>query len=619
MRNGVRTGRLIGALMLGAVLMPFLPQAQQGALAKQDVGVDIFTVADRRNDQIHPRIDGSLVVWQDYRDIGGHSGDDLNADIFARDLGTNDEIKVTDNHLSSRPDVSGNVVVWADKNNGDADIRGYDVKRDDYFWVERKSGSDQDRPSIDGNVVVWQDNRDGDWDIRGTNLDSGDTFWVSHREGNQMNPRISGRTVVWEDDRDDCCDIFAKNLDSGNVTRITDENDAHEPDIAGRWVVYRRGDGDRSSIWAFNLDSGERTRLNSSRDDARMQPSVGGRVIAWADRRNGEDFNIFGYDLQTKNEFLMDRADSDQLEPAVSGTRLVWTDKRGERGAQIRGANLTLPDTQPSPTPSPTTQGNACGSAAAAPRDARFFPQTGFRIDNDTIWNYFNSRGGVRNFGFPVSRTVTFLGFTTQFFQRQIIQVNAVGGPQLINLLDPDMMPATTINFSTYPGVDQNVKAETPTLSDPGYATKIIEFTASVAPDVWQGRPVRFFSTFMGQVTLQDAFPFGRGNPGLLPLLNLELSGAPISRPAADPNNANFVYQRFQRTILHYDATSGITQPVLLADYFKDVIMGRAPADLMNQMAGSRFINQYNPSLPAGLNRPDLLPGTDLCNAFTPQ
>ena len=53
------------------------------------------------------------------------------------------------------------------------------------------------------------------------------------------------------------------------------------------------------------------------------------------------------------------------------------------------------------------------GSAFAAPEaatDPQFFPQTNFRIDNAQFWDYFQKRGGVANFGYPVSRTFTFLG-----------------------------------------------------------------------------------------------------------------------------------------------------------------------------------------------------------------
>jgi beta propeller repeat protein len=353
MRGTVGCWRLMSALAFGAVLVPFLPAILGAAVAQQELGVDTFTVSDRRNDQLHARIGDNLVVWQDYRDVDLRSGDDYNADVYAKDLASGGEFKISDNHTASHPDISGEVVVYADNRDGDADVRGYNVGTGDSFWIERHAGTIQDRPAIHGTIVVWQDSRDGSWDIRMKDLASGDEDWVAHRSGNQTNPRISGDVVVWQDDRDGCCDVYAKDLDSGDPTQVTDTNDAKEPDVSGDWVVYVREDGDRGSIYAYNLESGERLRLNSTRDDSRGQPMIDGKLVVWADRRNGEDDDIFLYDLESRTEYLVTRSDDDQLEPAVSGTVVVWTDQRGDRGANVRGATLSLP-ARPSPTPSPT-------------------------------------------------------------------------------------------------------------------------------------------------------------------------------------------------------------------------------------------------------------------------
>ena len=618
---------LAAALLAGALLAPLLPPPGGSARAQEEtVEIDEFTVVNRRNDQLNPRVDGRHVVWQDYRDIGDHDGDEGNADVYGKNLDSDDEFRVQSRRTSSRPDVSGDVVVFADTRNGDVDDRGYHIMDEESFWVIREANSDQDRPAIDGSLVVWQDNRDGAWNIRATYLDRDEEFWVSRRDANQTNPRVSGRIVVWQDDRDGCCDIYAKDLDSGDVTQVTDTNDAQDPDVAGNWIVYQRGDGDDTSIHAYNLETEETIQLNSTDDDRRGLPAVDGRLVVWEDRRNGDDYRIFGYDLEARQEFQVTSSGSNQRYPAVSGSRAVWVDDRSSRGGQVRGANLALPDTAEEPAAEPTperappvVQGCPVPTAGLALRDARYFPQTGFRVDDDRIWNYFSHRGELDTFGYPISNTFQFMGLPTQFFQRQVVQVGPDGSPHPLNLLDPGLMPATSINFSAYPPFDPNVSGEAPRVSDPNYATAIVEFVEQTAPDSWQGMPVRFFSTFVQQVTLEEAFPNGGGNPALLPLLNLELSGAPTSQPRADPTNGNFVYQRFQRTILHFDAATGVTQPVLLADYFKELILGRAPADLMSEMAGSRFASQYDRAQPLGLNRPAELSDTNLCGAFDPR
>src|SRR5207302_1540432 len=99
-----------------------------------------------------------------------------------------------------------------------------------------------------------------------------------------------------------------------------------------------------------------------------------------------------------------------------------------------------------------------------------------------------------------------------------------------------------------------------------------------------------------------------------------EIWGAPTSKPARDPHNPNFIYQRFQRGIMHYDKGCSCTQGLLLADYFKALLMGQnVPADLAAQARESRFFKQYDRHKANGLVRPSDLPRTDLSQAFDKQ
>ena len=114
-----------------------------------------------------------------------------------------------------------------------------------------------------------------------------------------------------------------------------------------------------------------------------------------------------------------------------------------------------------------------------------------------------------------------------------------------------------------------------------------------------------------------EAFPEGGGSDGLLLGFNLEIWGLPTSKPTADPTNANFVYQRFQRGIMHYDAACACTQGLLLADYLKSILTLRnLPPDLAAQAQRSPFYGQLDPALPRWLKRPADLPTTDLTDAF---
>ena len=114
-----------------------------------------------------------------------------------------------------------------------------------------------------------------------------------------------------------------------------------------------------------------------------------------------------------------------------------------------------------------------------AQQDNRYFEETGFRIDNDRIRDYFSKRNGKRNFGLPTSRTFLFLGAPTQFFQRHVLQVQG-NSVRTLNLLDEGLLPYTTISGTTFPAVDSSVVEAAPKA---GTSTYTEDVTSS--PRAW--------------------------------------------------------------------------------------------------------------------------------------
>jgi N-acetylmuramoyl-L-alanine amidase len=286
------------------------------------------------------------------------------------------------------------------------------------------------------------------------------------------------------------------------------------------------------------------------------------------------------------------------------------------------GAQASAPPAAPQPQPSDPPQLLQTAIAQAfipVPNDARYFAQTGYRIGEDAFWNYFQVRGGVRSFGYPASNVFLLYGMKVQIFQRQILQLRPDGSVQTMNILDEGLMPYTRMSGSTFPAPDQAVIGQSPKPDAPDYLPKTLEFVRAMAPDSFDGEQVNFARTFFGSVTAQDAYPNGVPDGGidLVPYFNLDIWGLPTSRPAHDPTNPNFIYQRFQRGIMHYDKGCGCTQGLLLADYVKALMTGRnLPADLAEQAKSSKLLSQFKPNAPQWLARPADLPGSDLSNAF---
>jgi len=352
------------------------------------------------------------------------------------------------------------------------------------------------------------------------------------------------------------------------------------------------GDGSSSVFWPFPGTAGRYevfARWSAGPNRATNVPyqvvhNGGTQPVTKSQRDNGGSWQSLGsFDFQpnkSQGVRVTDKADGVVVADAM---RFV-----GPNGApQQQEASA--------PAPAPAT---AAPAMQPIVRDSRYFEQTRYRIDEDAFWDYFRRRGGVRTFGYPVSNTFVLLGMKVQLFQRQVLQLRPDGGVQTMNLLDEGLMPYNRMNGSTFPAPDKNVYGQAPKPDDPNYHEKMLQFVRDMAPDNWDGEPVNFAKTFFSTVRLDEAYPNGVPAEGedLLPFFNLEIWGLPTSRPMREPTNPNFIYQRFQRGIMHYDKGCGCTQGLLLADYFKALLTRKnLPGDLAEQAKGNPLLG-LNPS-----------------------
>ena len=137
-------------------------------------------------------------------------------------------------------------------------------------------------------------------------------------------------------------------------------------------------------------------------------------------------------------------------------------------------------------------------------------------------------------------------------------------------------------------------------------------FVREHVPDAWQEQSVGFLREFLAAAP--PATP-----PHLRELAALEIWGLPLSRPMPDPANDGFVYQRFQRGVMHFAAATGATGGLLLGDHLKSLITGNGlSASLAAAASANPLLRQYAPGSTLDARRPAAIPGTDLTHAFRP-
>jgi beta propeller repeat protein len=164
--------------------------------SKRDIyGFDLhtgveFKIAGGSAAQIHPDIDGSVVVWSE----NGH--------IVGKDLSTGESFTVSDYPSNKlRPAIYGDLVVWEDWRSGDWDLYAYRFSTEQEFPLVVAT-DDQQFAAISDQLIVWMDRRYGNWDIFVHVIETGDQFPISRNTRHQKWPSVDGNTVVWSDFKD---------------------------------------------------------------------------------------------------------------------------------------------------------------------------------------------------------------------------------------------------------------------------------------------------------------------------------------------------------------------------------------------------------------------------------
>ena len=321
-----------------------------------------FAVSPSADDQEKPDVHGERIVWQQLI----QTDDIWDWDIYLADLEIAQGVAVPIVEYANDQQsaaIFADYVVWEHDDLTDWDVYVTDII-DPATPVDYGIGAladNQRSPAISGNIVVWQDDSAGDLDIWGADITDLATlaepvelgieeyFIATPFEANQQAPAIYRNTVIWEDDVFGDwdiwgADIWLRNEPSDDVVSQS-TYDQQNVSVWGDIVVWQENIDGNWDIWAADISNPDLPVEFPISQAASLQsnPDVGDNLIVWQDYRNGKDWDIYGYNLTTRQEFQITDNDTDQINPAISGNLVVWQDYR-DGPPNIYAVELTGPE-----------------------------------------------------------------------------------------------------------------------------------------------------------------------------------------------------------------------------------------------------------------------------------
>ena len=291
-------------------------------------------VCTEANHQGKPDVWLDWVVWHDNR-TGSY-------DIYAKDLSSGQEIRISYSGKALNPSIYREFVVWQDARQGDYHIYSYNLETGVEERLPYVAAGNQVDPAIHADTVVWRTGGYPSWpEIWAYSIIKKNAFPIPGAPGNKWKPAVFDNVVVWGDYRNGNWDVYAYDLDTGTEVEIaTGPSYQRDATIFAGTIAYENvlSPTKPSSIGIYDLAT----------EDHRYVSVPGGldwldmfdNVLVWGDYRslngaNNSGTDIYGYLIDRAKEFPICTETGWQYCPAVFGNTIVWSDD-GEGGFSQR-------------------------------------------------------------------------------------------------------------------------------------------------------------------------------------------------------------------------------------------------------------------------------------------
>jgi len=279
--------------------------------AQADFEISEFAVVTNNDGLQYPVVSGDTIVWN-YNQTGSY-------EIYGYDVSTQ-ATSLIHSRTTRLEDLSvgGDIIAWRDYRTDTADVYGYNFTTQSEMPIAIGNGT-QYTPGVseDGADVSYYNNGG----IYTYNIQSGTDVLIRSSGVVDHAPSASGDIVIWTDSRNGNKDIYAYNLSTQEEFAIsTDPADQASARISGNNIVW----ADYRGIMRYDLASSTESLIIPGAD---IQPDISGNIVVFT-RYGDLDYDIYGYDLLTGQEFSICTDSNRQRDPRISGNIVVWNDYR---------------------------------------------------------------------------------------------------------------------------------------------------------------------------------------------------------------------------------------------------------------------------------------------------
>lgn len=277
-------------------------------------------------DEYDPAVSGDWAVY-----TSNSNGD---TDVYAANLVTPEERLITSDPADpgqSLPgnqdlaDISGTLITYTDLET--VDVMVHDLATGVTTNLTGPANAMSLNSAISGTLVAWEDRRDGDAEVYAQDLSTGEERRITNAPTIDQRPAVANGRIVWEKCVGAACDIYAYDWATGATRQVTATPEAERrPDISGNQVVYESRRAGEQDIYRFDLSAGVETRLVRPGDQTNT--NISGDAVLVEDFDESGFSHLAVWDLVTGSAFTLTGDPGAQYLNDISGNRVVYTDDR---------------------------------------------------------------------------------------------------------------------------------------------------------------------------------------------------------------------------------------------------------------------------------------------------